>query len=58
MNMRAIKVKKGKLSIEYMLLMVLGIIVVVLMITMGQEWITELANEFMNSAGQTPSEGG
>jgi len=48
----------GKLSIEYMLLMVLGIMVIVLMITMGQEWITELANEFMNSAGQTPSEGG
>jgi len=40
--------QKGKLSINFVLTLVLGIMLITLLVTIGQQWLGQLGDEFIN----------
>ena len=43
-----IRFRKGKLSINFVLMLVLGIMLIGLLIAIAQQWLGQLGNEFIN----------
>jgi|GEM_PF-631044 hypothetical protein len=42
------RTRKGKLAINFVLMLVLGIMLITLLVTIGQQWLSQLGDEFIN----------